>query len=118
MPGPDKPSWWWDSPRPPEHSVIFAPHGADDRRAAVVPTVHLLEDGRLACDFSHDLMLSDAVQADRTRPVYVSSDGGATWERHDGVPPGLVLEPMAGQNLLQPKRMHDGSLLMRCNYGW
>jgi len=69
--------WLWKKPRPPKHSVVFSPpREYDDNRTAVVPTVVLLDSNCLAAAFSYDIPISDAIQKDPQRPVYLPATAG------------------------------------------
>ena len=112
-------SWLWDEPRAPEHAVIFRPPvDYDANRNAQVPNVHLLKNGDLAVDFIYDIPLSDAVQIDPKRPIYISSDGGRKWAPSTDIPKGLYLDPVSNISKIKPAMLHDGSLLMMKGYGW
>lgn len=121
-----KRNWYWDTPRPPQHSVVFqSPIGYDNNQVAVVPYVHLLNNGDLISNFSYSVSLSDAVQLHRTQPTFQSSDGGQTWTEQATDPPELVRQPIkvttisqGGRQLARPSRLPDGSLIFVGNAGW
>ena len=114
-------SLYWSKPQPPRHSVVFqSPARYDSNQVAVVPYVHLLENGNLVSSFSYYLSLSDAVQLDNKRPAYVSSDLGRTWNPQKGNPPGLFRDPTGIGSLdflIKPARLPDGSLMIVVNGG-
>jgi hypothetical protein len=112
------PDWLWASPQPPQHSLVFRHNDAINRTTAV-PSVHLLPSGQIEVDFAHDIPLSDAIQIDPQRPMYVSDDGGQTWQLSPTTPRGLVQGCSEGIGWpTTPIQLPNGALITCGAYGW
>jgi hypothetical protein len=113
--------WFWKKPQPPQHALVFR-HGitSDTVRTTAVPAAHYLPSGQIEVDFSYDIPVSDAVQLDPQRPIYLSCDGGKSFQLSPNLPPGLVhanVQDNVGWPTL-PVRLPNGTLLLASGFGW